>query len=128
MTWPRGGGPDIPAFKADFSPGTMLFASARPVKSQSVDTFAARMMDLSGTTLQSFDEQVVGSKIVVVGNVAMAAVACRAIENGSDGGLTVEMTLLARDGGEWKIAAQAWDKVKDGQALPNDLQAVSDAV
>lgn len=127
MSWLLGNGPDAAAFKADFLHGAALFPSARPVRAQTVDEFATRMVGLAGSTLPSFDETVVGTKIIVAGNVAIAAVACQAIENGNVGGLTVEMMLLVKNEDRWKIAAQGWDKVKANQTLPIDLAAISDA-
>jgi hypothetical protein len=33
----------------------------------------------------------------------------------------VEMFLLVKDTGAWRIAAQAWDTERDGRRLPADL-------
>jgi len=35
------------------------------------------------------------------------------IENETKNSQTVEMLLLVKDGGTWRIAAQAWDKVSE---------------
>ncbi len=47
--------PDVPANRealaGDFIPGAMLFPSARPLKSQSVDSFVERTRALGGRTL-----------------------------------------------------------------------------
>jgi hypothetical protein len=31
------------------------------------------------------------------------------------------MMLLVKDAGEWKIAAQAWDKATEAQSIPAEL-------
>ncbi len=99
------------AYEGDFLPGASLFASARPVKAQSVPEFVARMKGLSKSSLRSFEESVVGARIIVFGTIAIAVASCEAIENGSGVDRTVEMLLLLKDEDNWRIAAQAWDKV-----------------
>ncbi len=99
------------AYEADFLPGAALFASARPVQAQSVPHFVERMKRLSKSTLRSFEESVTGARIIVFGTIAIAVASCEAIENGAGVDRTVEMLLLVKDQGEWRIAAQAWDKV-----------------
>ncbi|MFK0162258.1 hypothetical protein [Rhizobium sp. NPDC090279] len=110
MSWMQGGMPDWAAFTVDFVPQAPLYASARPVQSQSVQQFVERMNGLVGTSLQSLDERVLGSVMHVFGNVAVAVVACESIENCAEVDRTVEMMLLVKNEGVWQIAAQAWDK------------------
>ncbi len=112
-----GEAPDLDKFAADFLPGASLFASARPARAQSVGQFAERMKGLVGTTLKSFDEQVIGARIHVFGNVAVAVAACENTENGAEINRKVEMMLLVKDDGYWKIAAQAWDKATDARPI-----------
>jgi ketosteroid isomerase-like protein len=121
MSWQAGGAPDLEKFSSDFLPGASLFASARPAHAQSVGQFAERMKDLVGTTLKSFDEQVIGTRIHVFGNVAVAVAACENTENGAEINRNVEMMLLVKDEGRWKIAAQAWDKATDTRPIPAGL-------
>ncbi|HEX4891941.1 MAG TPA: hypothetical protein VFV47_01540, partial [Hyphomicrobiaceae bacterium] len=111
MTWDESSsGPDLTAFRSDFLPSAVLYPSARPIAVQSVDRFCARMNALSRSTLRSFKERVIGMTIQVFGNVAVAAVACENTENCSEVNRNVEMMLVVKDGGRWRIAAQAWDR------------------
>lgn len=123
MSWKVGGAPDLDQFGGDFLPGASLYPSARPVRAQSVTEFAERMAGLVGTTLKSFDEQVIGARIHVFGNVAVAVAACENTENGSEINRNVEMMLLIKDADRWRIAAQAWDKATDARPIPLELLA-----
>ncbi|MER8472770.1 hypothetical protein NKH23_25735 [Mesorhizobium sp. M1328] len=71
--------------------------------------------------MQSFDETVLVSKIYVFGNVAVAVTACENVENESNVERVVEMMLLVKEQGSWKIAAQAWDKASESQPIPADI-------
>lgn len=110
LSWAQGGAPDLAGFTRDFVPDAALYASARPVRAQSAAQFGARMNGLAGTSLKSFDEKVIGTTIRVFGNVAVAVIATEAVENAADTSRTVEMMLLVKDEGLWRVAAQAWDK------------------
>lgn len=121
MSWQTGGGPDWKSFRADYRPEAQLFPSARPLAVQTLDAFVGRMQGLAGSALGSFEETVLGSKIEIFGNVAIAAVACENKENGRDRNRVIEMMLLVKDAGEWKIAAQAWDKESPGNPIPSEL-------
>ena len=55
------------------------------------------------------------------GNIAVATAAAEMLENGGEGSRSVEMMLLVREGGAWKIAAQAWDRAGEANPLPADL-------
>ena len=110
LSWTDGGTPDWSAFLEDFHPNAVLFPAGRPVRPQSSDQFAQRMKGLVGSTLHSFDEQVLGSFVRVYGNVAVAVVACENTENAAERNRNVEMMLLVREAGRWRIAAQAWDR------------------
>jgi hypothetical protein len=110
LSWTEGGTPDWSAFLEDFHSNAVLFPAARPARSQSSDQFAERMKGLVGSTLRSFDEQVLGSFVRVYGNVAVAVVACESTKNAAEHNRNVEMMLLVREAGRWRIAAQAWDK------------------
>jgi hypothetical protein len=60
----------------------------------------------------------------VVGNVASAAVACESIENTTETSRTVEMLLLVKDEGAWRIAAQAWDRESDLNPVTSEIWGV----
>jgi len=122
MTWEESSsGPDLAAFRSDFLPSAVLYPSARPLAEQSVDRFCARMNALSRSTLRSFHERVIGTTIHVFGNVAVAAVGCENTENGAQVNRNVEMMLLVKDEGRWRIAAQAWDREAEDNPIPGRL-------
>lgn len=121
MSWPPGGGPDWISFRDDFLPDAKLYASRRPVEPHSLDQFIRRMDGLVGTRLASFSEKVLATKIVSFGNVAVAVVTCENTENATDIDRNVEMMLLVRAEGRWKIAAQAWDKETLDRPIPASL-------
>jgi hypothetical protein len=110
VSWGQDGMPDWSAFTADFVSQAPLYASARPVHPQSVQEFAESMNGLVGTSLESFHERALESVVHVFGNVAVAVVVCENIENAAETNRTVEMMLLVKDEGVWRIAAQAWDQ------------------
>lgn len=109
------------AFENDFLKNAPLFPGVRPVKSTTVPDFVNRMQSLSKTSLGQLDEACLGAKINVFGNVAVAMAVCELVENGTTTSHNIEALLLVKTGGEWKIAAQAWDTAADGDALPVEL-------
>ena len=112
---------DWAGFTGDFLPGATLFPSARPVKPQSVPAFVERMKGLAAGALQKFDEAMLGANVHVFGNVAVALAACELRENDGAPQRQVEVLLLVKDGGTWRIAAQAWDAEKSGRHIPKQL-------
>lgn len=110
LSWADGRRPDLTGFAADFTPDALLHPSLRPLRPQSIRQFSDRMASLAGTTLRSFEETVLASTVHVYGNVAVAVVACSNVENATETSRNVEMMLLVKDQGRWRIAAQAWDK------------------
>ena len=70
---------------------------------------------------RSFRERVLGAQIRTFGNVAVAAAACEITENDAKVTRGVEMILLVKDAGAWRIVAQAWDTAKNGASIPDDL-------
>ena len=121
MSWRDGGPPDATAFSDDFHHEARLYPAARPVRPQSVDAFLERMTTLAGSSLTAFEEEVEGTHVRVFGNVAVAVVVCAAIENHKEVTRNVEMMLLVRDEGRWRIVAQAWDGASGSRAIPPDL-------
>lgn len=125
LSWGDGVAPGWAAFASDFHDSARLFPSARPVKPTGVGDFVDRMRGLSETTLTSLQETVLGLELRVFGNIAVASAAGEMVENGGETSRSVEMLLLVKDGGRWRIVAQAWDKASDANPLPDAL--VSDA-
>ena len=117
MSWNADGAPDWAGFKNDFIPDAQLFPSARPLKAQSLSAFVDRINGLVGTTLRSLQEVILGTKVQVFGNVAVAVVAGENNENETDINRVVEMMLLVKDQGTWKIVAQAWDKEREDNSI-----------
>lgn len=121
LSWPRGGTGDWAEFAVDFFPEAALYPASRPPKPQSVAEFVERMSGLAGTKLHSFRETVLGVNVQVFGNVAVAAAAGEIVENETTRTRAVEMLLLVKTEGAWKIAAQAWDTETPDRPLPAGL-------
>lgn len=126
LSWNSERAGDWSGFARDFLPGATLLPALRPVAPRSVAEFVARMQALSAGALQSLEEQLLGVEVIAFGNVAVAAAACKMVENGQEAGESVEMLLLVKDEGQWRIAAQAWDKASDtnparlARSVPSD--------
>jgi ketosteroid isomerase-like protein len=118
LNWNSGTEGDWETFAADFHPAAALFPAARPARRQTVGDFVARMKGLAGTTLRSFHEEVIGTHVHVFGNVAVAVAACEVTENDADVNRGVEMLLLVRDEGQWRIVSQAWDTENPSKPIP----------
>ena len=84
-------------------------------------TSPADMEGLASSRLQSFREDVLGYRIQIFGNVAVAVAGCRITENETTEGRSVEMMLLTKEDGVWRIVAQAWDNESDSKKLPPEL-------
>jgi len=121
LNWRPGGLGDWAAFTADFLPSASLYAAARPAKAQTAEAFVERMKSLAGNKLHSFAETVLGVEVRIFGNVAVAVAGCEITENDAEATRGVEMMLLVKDAGTWRIAAQAWDTEGESKRLPAEL-------
>ncbi|WP_137932448.1 hypothetical protein [Mesorhizobium comanense] len=121
LSWGEGRAPGWDDFAGDFLDGASLFPAARPARRTSVADFVERMRGLSQTSLRSLDETVLGTDIRVFGNIAIAMAAAEMTENGAETNHSMEMLLLVKSGGNWKIAAQAWDRASEANPLPDVL-------
>jgi hypothetical protein len=121
LNWTDGAGGQWDVFSGDFLEGASLYPSARPARRQDVGSFIARMKGLAQSTLPALQEQVLGSKVEVFGNIAVAVAACEMTENDVEVRRTVEMMLLVKEEGGWKIAAQAWDLETPEMTLPTEF-------
>lgn len=121
LSWSRGEPADWNAFAADFSPDALLYPASRPAKRQTVDAFVERMKGVAATKLHTFKERVLGVEVRVFGNVAVALAACEMTENEAHVNRGVEMLLLVKDGGVWRIASQAWDMESEAKPIPAHL-------
>ena len=123
LTWKDGRGGDWEAFSADFVTEARLYPAARPVREQTVGAFVERMQALARTKLRSFDQNLARAEIRVFGNVAVAAAVNAITENAAETTHVVEMLLLVKDQGTWRIAAQAWDAEGPAKPIPPALSA-----
>ena len=123
ISWSDDKESDWDRFAEDFLPGAPLYPAARPARSLTVGDFVDRMKTLSQSSLRSFEQTMLGAEVHVFGSVAVAMGVCRNLENGVDEVRGVEAYLLVKDGGAWRIAAQAWDTEQDGRKIPDDLLA-----
>ena len=122
MCWTPNNSADWKAFAADFAPWAALYPATRPAQAQTVERFVERMNTLAETTLHTFFEAPLGAVVHVFGNIAVAAAGCEMTENGTKVNRGVEMMLLLKDEGVWKVVAQAWDTEKSaGLHIPNEL-------
>lgn len=121
LCWQPGTSADWDSFAADFFPGALLCPAARPAKPQTAQGFIERMKGLAGTTLQTFNEVPLGIDARVFGDIAVAIAGCEMTENNTTMSRGVEMMLLIRNQGEWKIASQAWDVKNSDRKLPDEL-------
>ena len=79
------------------------------------------MKGVAGSKLHTFHEKLLAPKLRVFGNVAVAAAGCEITENGDTKNRSVEMLLLVKGQGLWKIAAQAWDAEAPSKPMPPAL-------
>lgn len=122
LSWSTGQSADWEAFAGTFLPSAALFPAARPTKPQTLDQFLDRMKRLQAEgKLASFKVSPLGCDVRVFGNVAVAFAACELLENESTITHEVNATVLVRESGGWRIAAQAWDVDSGGRSLPEEL-------
>jgi hypothetical protein len=120
LNWTPGTSADWGTFAADFAPGASLYPARRPATPQTVASFVERMKGVA-TTLTSFREVALGRKIYVFGNVAVAVAGCAMTENDEQTRRGIEMMLLIKNDGVWRIVAQAWDTESQANPMPADL-------
>jgi len=118
LNWTPSAPADWSTFASDFVPEATLYPSARPIHRQTVAEFVGRMQGIAATSLRTFHERVLGTEVRVFGNVAVAVAACEVTENDKDVSRSVEMLLLVKDAGAWRIVSQAWDKETADNPLP----------
>jgi ketosteroid isomerase-like protein len=122
LCWSRDQNADWEAFAGTFLPDAALFPAARPVKTQTLDQFIERMKRLRAEgKLEAFKVTPLGCDVRVFGNVAVAFAACEMLENESTVNREINATVLVRENGSWRIAAQAWDTESGAHKIPGDL-------
>ena len=123
VSWTSQSAADWETFAADFVPAATLYPAARPVERQTVEAFIERMKGLAGSKLPAFQERMLGADVQVFGNVATALAACEIVENQAKVTRGVEMLLLIKDEGAWRIVSQAWDTESETKPIPERLLA-----
>ena len=93
MSWDESQDGDWSGFAADFVKGEQLFASARPVESQSVGQFLERMQGLSKSSLANLKERLLERRIELYGNGAVAMAVCELTENTEKVSFNIEALL-----------------------------------
>jgi hypothetical protein len=122
LCWSGDKNADWEAFAGTFLPGAALFPAARPVNTQTLDQFIDRMKRLRAEgKLGSFEVTPLGCDVRVFGNVAVAFAACEMLENESTVTREINATVLVRENGIWRIAAQAWDTESGAHKIPRNL-------
>jgi hypothetical protein len=79
------------------------------------------MKGLATSKLRSFKEAALGHEIRVFGNIAVAVAVCQITENETQVTRGVEMMLLVKTEGRWRIISQAWDNEAEARPIPADL-------
>jgi hypothetical protein len=121
LNWQDNRGGDWSAFSEDFAEDASLYPAARPVRRQTVAGFVERMHGLAKSTMRSFAERPLGSRILVYGNIAVALAGCEMTENDGRPARGVEALLLVKSGDRWEIVAQTWHMADDEHPFPDDL-------
>ena len=121
LCWSAGGAPDAAMFEGDVLPNAPLYPAARPVTATSAQAFTERMGKLARTTLTAFHERATGTQVTIFGNIAMAAAVNEYRENEGEAKRTLEMLLLVKSEGQWKIAGQAWDRETSSTPIPDEF-------
>ncbi len=121
LEWSKGRDGDWATFTGDFYSAATLYPAARPVIPQTIGAFVERMKGLVGTSLVTFKERMLGSKIHVFGNVAVALGVCEITENEDRASRGVEAMLLIKEEGIWKIVSQGWDMESEENPIPSYL-------
>ena len=121
LSWSADKPADWQCFSDDFHPTASLYPASRPAERQTVVGFLERMKGLAESKLTVFDEQPLGTEVQVFGRVASAVAACKITENQREISRGVEMLLLVKDDGRWRIVAQAWDLASGDQTVPGHL-------
>ncbi len=121
LNWAPGRDADWEGFARDFLEVASLIQSPRPIQPRTVAQFVTRQQGLARGALQSYGQRRLGTQIRVFGNVAVALAAGEMAENGVTVARNVAALLLIKDAGEWKIAAQAWDRANAERPVPADL-------
>lgn len=126
LRWSSDTTPDFSSLLAGFIEGGRMYPVQRPLLEQTPAAFCARRDALrQSCTLATFEERVLGVRISVFGNLAIALAGCEMTENGNLTTRDVSGFLCLKDAGEWRIAAQAWDLERDGLSLSAALTSPS---
>jgi len=122
LKWTPTTQPDWEAFSADFLPDALLFPAVRPVQTKTLEEFIERMNGVAQGSLHTFEEHTLGMQTLIFGNVAVVLAASEMLENETEVNHDVSGYLLVKCGGNWRIAAHAWDKASEQIPVPEELR------
>ncbi len=122
LKWTPNTRADWAEFGADFLPDASLFPAARPAQAKTLNEFIERMNGVAQGSLRSFEERTLGMQVLVFGNVAVVLAASEMVENEKEVNHDVSGYLLVKDGGDWRIAAHAWDHASEQMPVPELLR------
>ena len=122
LKWTPTTQPDWEAFSADFLPDALLFPAVRPVQTKTLEEFIERMNGVAQGSLHTFEEHTLGMQTLIFGNVAVVLAASKMLENETKVNHDVSGYLLVKSGGNWRIAAHAWDKASEQIPVPEELR------
>ena len=124
ISWSPDGGPDWEAFFGPYLEGAVLAPSARPAALTGPQAFRTRMdAQRSDGAMTHFEEASTGVFVRVFGNVAIAANAFRGKVNQQSEFEGVNMYVLVKDAGAWKVACVAWDNATPERPVPTEFLA-----
>jgi len=123
LAWAPGRAADWDGFARDFLAGAALVQSPRPAQPRTVQQFVERQQGLARGSLRSYGQRLLGTQVRVFGNIAVALAAGEMEENGAIIARNVAALVLVKDGEDWKIAGQAWDRASADRPVPADLAA-----
>lgn len=121
ISWTRDSPPDWDNFAQPYLDKALLFPSARPVSSKTLEEFIAMMQGQYPEKMHTLQEDVIRNEVRVFGNLAMALSSYSANINGEPAGRGVNGFLFLRDDGKWKIGAMCWDNESEDNPLPEAL-------
>jgi hypothetical protein len=122
MSWADRIPADWEACRSDFIEGASVFSTSTPSERQTADDFLKHMRELAASKVRQFNKRALGINVFTFGNIAIATVGSKTVENGIAASRAVEMALLVKRQGRWQIAAQAREDERPDLPLPQFLE------
>lgn len=122
ISWTPDRPADWQALAQSFHDDAVMIPSARPIATVDVRTFSDRMQaQRDSGALTSFEERVLHNTVHVMGNAASVANVYEGVANGGAPFRGVNMLLLSKEDGRWKVVAMTWAQETDDAPLPAAL-------